>query len=318
MENGSENIHPTAQTYAFMLLSRLRLSFDPSNDMTSATSLRKLLSRFTVRGISIRDVISDCVFTLSEEASEVIQLLSKVAIEMNMSRVIAELGQVEAMGTGDLNTKRRARGDTSQETRGCIPRDIVDENGNVIRSASGAVEEIPFNLDNPRKHLAQVTLARRVLPEDVASRQKLLEASVYDVAVERLKHEAKKLRVRLETEITDIIAAEAKQTQGDKTTHLDPFSSFVKPKMLSLITILEVMRLNSTGGIADGMKLARALLTVGRAVENEYKAQICKRNNIAMPSLHRVGDHSFFTGLGYRDLHARRVTAAKYIQDNEE
>ena len=78
------------------------------------------------------------------------------------------------------------------------------------------------------------------------------------------------------------------------------------------------MRLNSTGGIADGMKLARALLTVGRAVENEYKAQMCKRNNIAIPSLHRVGDHSFFTGLGYRDLHARRVTAAKYIQDNEE
>ncbi|KAF8119543.1 hypothetical protein EV363DRAFT_1197176, partial [Boletus edulis] len=44
--------------------------------------------------------------------------------------------------------------------------------------------EIPFNLDNLRKHLAQVTLARRVLPEDVAARQKLLEVSVYDVAVE--------------------------------------------------------------------------------------------------------------------------------------
>ena len=78
------------------------------------------------------------------------------------------------------------------------------------------------------------------------------------------------------------------------------------------------MRLNSTGGITDRMKLARALLTVGRAVENECKGQMCKRNNIAIPSLHRVGDHSFFTGLGCRDLHARRVTAAKYIQDNEE
>lgn len=93
-----------------------------------------------------------------------------------------------------------------------------------------------------RKHLAQVTLARRVLAEDVAARQKLLEASVYDVAVERLKHEAKifdgiglghvdvglrradlqrwmwdwheKLRARLETEIADIIVTEAKQTRG--------------------------------------------------------------------------------------------------------
>jgi len=121
-----------------------------------------------------------------------------------------------------------------------ISQEIVDENGNVIRSTP--VKEIPFNLDNLRKHLAQVTLARRVLPEDVAARQKLLEASVYDVAVERLKHEAKlfdeiglghmdvglrradlqrwmwdwhqKLRVRLETEIADIIAAEAKLTRG--------------------------------------------------------------------------------------------------------
>jgi len=95
-------------------------------------------------------------------------------------------------------------------------------------------------LDNLHKHLAQVTLTCRVLPEDVVAHQKLLEASVYDVAVERLKHEAKlfdeiglghmnvglrhadlqrwmwdwdqKLRVRLETEIADIIAAEAKLT----------------------------------------------------------------------------------------------------------
>ena len=48
---------------------------------------------------------------------------------------------------------------------------------------------VPFNLSNLRKHLAQVALARRVLPEDVASRQKLLEDSVYDVAVERWKHQ---------------------------------------------------------------------------------------------------------------------------------
>ncbi|KAF8129619.1 hypothetical protein EV363DRAFT_1495968 [Boletus edulis] len=41
-----------------------------------------------------------------------------------------------------------------------------------------------------------------------------------------------------------------------------------------------------------------ALLTIGHAVEKEYKAQMCKCNNIAIPSLHRV--------------------AAKYIQDNEE
>lgn len=49
--------------------------------------------------------------------------------------------------------------------------------------------EVPFNLDNLRKHLAQVQLARRVLPEDITARQTLLEASVHEVASERFKHE---------------------------------------------------------------------------------------------------------------------------------
>jgi DNA-directed RNA polymerase len=112
--------------------------------------------------------------------------------------------------------------------------ETLDENGDVIPAQSQG--EVPFNLSNLRKHLAQVTLARRVLPEDLASRQKLLEESVYDVAVERLRHEAKlfddlglggrelqradlqkwmwdwhqKLKTRLEAEIKEIVVAEAK------------------------------------------------------------------------------------------------------------
>jgi DNA-directed RNA polymerase len=50
-------------------------------------------------------------------------------------------------------------------------------------------QEIPFNLENLRRHLAQLHLARRVLPEDVTARQSLLEASVHEVAAERFKHE---------------------------------------------------------------------------------------------------------------------------------
>jgi DNA-directed RNA polymerase, mitochondrial len=95
---------------------------------------------------------------------------------------------------------------------------------------------VPFNLENLRVHLAQIALARRVLPEDVASRQKLLEASVYDVAIARMKNQIQKLdslglnthglgrndlqewmwswhqnlRAKLETVINGLIAAEAK------------------------------------------------------------------------------------------------------------
>lgn len=70
---------------------------------------------------------------------------------------------------------------------------IIAEDGSDITPegdpAQEAKYEIPFNLANLRKHLAHVTMARRVLPDDAAARQKLLEESVYDVAVERLRHQ---------------------------------------------------------------------------------------------------------------------------------
>jgi DNA-directed RNA polymerase len=72
---------------------------------------------------------------------------------------------------------------------------VTDENGNVTEVVGkDSVEyEVPFNLASLRKHLGQVALARSVLPEDVAARQKLLEESVYDTALARMKHEAETL-----------------------------------------------------------------------------------------------------------------------------
>jgi DNA-directed RNA polymerase len=87
---------------------------------------------------------------------------------------------------------------------------------------------------------------------------------------------------------------------------------------LSLITILEIMRMQGSGGVSDGMKTARALINVGKAVENEYKAQMCKKNNIAIPAHRRPGETSVFSTFGYQDLHARRVAARKYMEDSEE
>jgi DNA-directed RNA polymerase, mitochondrial len=104
----------------------------------------------------------------------------------------------------------------------------------------------------------------------------------------------------------------------DHKDRLAPFLSLVKPENLSLITILELMHLHGSGGIAEGMKTARALLAVGRAVEIEYKAQICKSNNISIPSQGARNDVSYFSNLGYRDLHARRVAARKYMEDSED
>jgi DNA-directed RNA polymerase, mitochondrial len=97
------------------------------------------------------------------------------------------------------------------------------------------------------------------------------------------------------------------------------FLRLIKPEKLSLITISEIMRLSGSGGIADGMKTARSLLSVGKAIELEYKAEMCKKNGLQIPSTPaRATEHGFFSRMGYRDLHARRVAAAKYINDAED
>ena len=67
-----------------------------------------------------------------------------------------------------------------------------------MRGLTGEVPEndsdVPFNLQTLRRHLSQVVLAaRRALSENVALRQKMLEQSVYNVAVERMKHQAEQM-----------------------------------------------------------------------------------------------------------------------------
>lgn len=103
------------------------------------------------------------------------------------------------------------------------------------------------------------------------------------------------------------------------STRLGPFITLIKPEKLSLITILELMHLQGSGGVLEGMKTARALIGVGKAVEIEYKSEMCKKNHITVPtSGGSRAEHGFFTNLGYHDLHARRVAARKYMEDAEE
>jgi DNA-directed RNA polymerase len=102
---------------------------------------------------------------------------------------------------------------------------------------------------------------------------------------------------------------------------LSPYLLLVKAERLSLITIMEIMRLQGSGGVYDGMKTTRALVAVGRAVELEYKAQMCRANKIVFPSMSTLkqGDiaGSFFSNMGYRNLQERRVAAAKHVLDGE-
>ena len=146
-----------------------------------------------------------------------------------------------------------------------------------------------------------------------------------------------KLMTRIEAEVAALTKAEAKlrtvvpldvKSLSDHFhfcaayarlhLRLSPFLSLIKPEKLSLITILEIMHLQGSGGVSDGMKTARALIHVGRAVEIEHKAQMCKKNNISIPPPAHPRDSSIFTNIGYRALQERRVAACKIVEESEE
>ncbi|KAG0331658.1 DNA-directed RNA polymerase [Podila humilis] len=73
-----------------------------------------------------------------------------------------------------------------------------------------------------------------------------------------------------------------------------PFLKLLSPNKLAIITIVELLRLNNSGGIIEGMKSARALIGVGKAVESEYNAeQIAKKSNKALVD-HRHNVHELY------------------------
>ncbi|CAH6723613.1 DNA-directed RNA polymerase, mitochondrial [[Candida] jaroonii] len=52
-----------------------------------------------------------------------------------------------------------------------------------------------------------------------------------------------------------------------------PYFVLVTPEKMAVVTILELLKLNSSNGVMEGMKTAKALVTVGKGIEVEYKSQ---------------------------------------------
>ncbi|KAF9178895.1 DNA-directed RNA polymerase [Haplosporangium sp. Z 767] len=100
-------------------------------------------------------------------------------------------------------------------------------------------------------------------------------------------HQALKASIKLELKRVEAVL-EKRSTSDDASLDRDrllygPFLKMLSPDKLSIITILELLRLNNSGGIIEGMKSARALIGVGKAVESEYNAeQMAKKSNKAL------------------------------------
>jgi len=71
---------------------------DPPLELSNMRHPTTLLTSIMDRKISVSRVVSDRVFSSSKEAAGVIKILSKAAVDLNLSRIVTELGQADAIG----------------------------------------------------------------------------------------------------------------------------------------------------------------------------------------------------------------------------
>ncbi|KAF8578733.1 DNA/RNA polymerase [Ramaria rubella] len=363
MEAGDEKAVPNAETYATMVLlcKRHDPSFDPavSIDVTSRSPV-ELLRMAIARDIPLISLVpaSRVVSDNEVEQDELLRLISRTVASMGYPKLLHEFGQaaegadvvdapdhLQDVPTIKPVVRLRPRRQVENEVR-------FEEDGSVLEvpaegDGSEEVYEVPYNLRKLRANLNKLNATHKTLGDDLWARQQLLEQSVYDIAVERLKHEHdnldklqlstplggkplralmwdwhQKLTKRLEDDIGVLVKEETQTTttgRGIQFLRLGSFVSLLKPEKLSLIVILELINLQGTGGIDDGMKIARALLTVGRAVEDEYKAELSRRYHIPIPAYTpgSIPRSSYFSPMGYDILYERRVAARQELENAE-
>ncbi|KAI7862393.1 hypothetical protein BDF14DRAFT_1856657, partial [Spinellus fusiger] len=104
-----------------------------------------------------------------------------------------------------------------------------------------------------------------------------------------------------------------------------PFLKLMPPEKLSIITILELLRGHNASGIVDGMKTARAILDIGKAVELEYNATLMKKSPdklmVRNQEIHSLFASGKLFNMAVRKAHmkaAREQTEGKNLIDSSD
>lgn len=194
---------------------------------------------------------------------------------------------------------------------------------------------MPFNIEHLRSTLRDIVTMKKDV--DLESRQRAMEQTVYQSAIQRFEHESQllkdleintgikktkiqawmwewytKLQERIKHDIKVLRAAEAKgegSTRFGPRPPLAPFLACLSPNTLAMLTIMEIMSLQGAGGISEGMKMARALMEVGRAVEAEYQSRLLRKHKVQWNNA-RPGN-VVLSSTGLSALIERRSQAAK-------
>lgn len=109
-----------------------------------------------------------------------------------------------------------------------------------------------------------------------------------------------KLSAALKEDISRIIGeAETTPNWEDKVMftsqrqfegHIAPFLKLMPPDKLALITVLEVMRLQGLGGVAEGTKTTRTLISLGKAVEAEHYVTVLRQHPEVYAKVRKINE----------------------------
>ena len=190
----------------------------------------------------------------------------------------------------------------NEQQRENILKFPFEANSNILNVDEGKSIDF-FDIYRSLKTEEEVKRFEDAMDDFNQDRQRALELRATNAAKERWRHDfeevkargdlsiEKKLNVKLwkwYSDMLPLVMEEVRQCnelinnplKNHKDSKQDrarleyaPYLTLVDPEKMCVITILELLKLNSTGGIIEGMRTARAVIAVGKAIEMEFRSE---------------------------------------------
>ncbi|KAG9104531.1 DNA-directed RNA polymerase [Ceratobasidium sp. 370] len=287
LEYGEESVSLNSTTVAIAFLALVRAPIDLVGRPSPINLLRIVLDK----KLSVPEVLNSPVLATPSDLAQAKSMLSIAAQEMGRTDVQQILEDLDQFILGPATTRTNLEVDEIEPVR-------VPVKTRSLLPGGTPETELPFNLRSLQTNLESV---HKDAAASNYARQLKLEESAVETTIERLQHEMNKLEelelgaasmlkhasiqtwmfqwmkateASLVTDIEELVQKEKKRISQSNPIDapIVPFLRLLPPSQLAVITILELMRLHGTGGVAEGMKTGRALVSVGKAVELECRA----------------------------------------------
>ncbi|KAI8096158.1 uncharacterized protein BX664DRAFT_382649 [Halteromyces radiatus] len=284
----SYGITPDANTYAILVKGFLNIS--------SYHTARMLLQDMrTNTNIQMKSVVESDFLSTSEVAS-----FKKVISEGQSSTQsdVQELLQELEIAANDVLGKESS---TLAPETASFPSNTTTSSSQIIyENIPEAKPTDAIGVKFLQEQLSALQNSKEALKMEPFELQLALEKQGYEVALQRLMYMREASKERGDTlnalhltplkkimwdwheKVIPLIREEIQKCEDVKARDVErraygPFLKLLPAEKLSIITILELLRLHNSSGVADGMKTARAVIDVGKAVETEYNATHVKR-----------------------------------------